>query len=70
MSRRNLLQPLWAVCGAGRVGRVTHWDEKEDMFYGERLEGGKWQSSVPQFLHPDTQAELETRWALDQAAHV
>jgi len=57
--KKPLTPPRWAVNGAGRVGRVTHWNEKEGTLHGELLEGGTWFSRIPQFLHPDTQEHLE-----------
>lgn len=62
---KPLTPPRWAVSGAGRIGRVTHIDEKRGEYIGERLEGGPWKSKMPQFLHPDTQAHLEALSQLD-----
>ena len=58
----NHMQGLWALDGAGRIGRVTGrvHDRGLHLFVGEALAGGHWQSACPYVLGPYEQRLLNS----------
>lgn len=46
----------WAVCGAGRIGRIAQ--QKGDTYYGVALDGTNWRTICPHVLSDAMQAYL------------
>jgi len=51
---------LWAVCGAGRIGKIERegFRHGDPCWFGLGISGHRWESTIPQVLVPSNQIKL------------